>query len=342
MGCLSFLFGGSLIGACITSGNLPEYASSGTSVASGNCVASSPAAMTGGASGDEKHVVCNRWACARGGISAATWDGDTNACSPGQMDDTARNRALGLVNAYRFLAGVHEVDSEPRWDTPAQECALLAQANRKLSHTPSRDWSCWTERGARASAVSLIANVSAPLAIAPFIEDPGNESTMVHRRWLLSEKVRRLGFGSTSTQVKPLVDGREFDAPAPGGAAGRGMVDAGTEAGPSVTKAMPRAWVAWPPPGPVPIDAIRGTKVDTTGWTVQSSSLDLDGADVTVRVAGVERPVRVFALERTMGSLTAIRFVPSGWSTEAGKRYEVHVAKDAIDIDFAVEPVTCP
>src|SRR5690606_28714630 len=108
-------------------------------------------------------------------LSGAAWNGDANACSPGTIDRRAHERALALVNAYRFLAGVHEVAEEPRWDAPAQDCALLAHANRRLSHSPPRDWSCWSERAARASAVSLVANRSAPFAIDAFIEDPGNE-----------------------------------------------------------------------------------------------------------------------------------------------------------------------
>jgi hypothetical protein len=52
--------------------------------------------------------------------------------------------------------------------------------------------------------------------------------------------------------------------------------------------------------------------------------------------------VKVSALERTLGSLTAIRFQPDGWSTEPGMRYDVHVENAGVRIDFAVEPVECP
>ena len=88
--------------------------------------------------------------------------------------------------------------------------------------------------------------------------------------------------------------------------------------------------------------------VDRTGWTVQSSSLDFDGASIEVRVDGEPRPISVTPLERTMGSLTAVRFLPQGWSAEPGRRYDVRVAKersadaDAIDIAFGVEPTECP
>ena len=312
-----------------TSGQLTREASS--SVASKACAES--------VGSDPRDIVCRRWACGHAGLTAAAWNGDAKTCAGGQIDEAARERALRLVNTYRFLAGVPEVDSEPAWTAPAQDCALLAHANGKLSHSPPRDWSCWSDRGARASAVSLIANRSAPLAIDPFIEDPGNESTMVHRRWLLSEKIHRIALGSTDRFTCALVDGRELEDET------QSVAETSEEPEASEGQALSaaaRPWVAWPPAGPVPIDVFRRTRTDAIGWTIQSSSLDLDGASVEVRVDGERRAVKVAPLERTLGSLTAIRFVPVGWSTEPGRRYDVHAVKDDIVIDVGVEPVECP
>lgn len=332
---------------CVESGDL-DPAAARAAAGAASLVCKPPA------SNEARDVACSRWACAHSELAAAGWDGDSKRCAPGTIDPRARDRALRLINTYRFLAGVLELEPEPRWDPPAQDCALLAHANRRLSHTPAPDWSCWTNRGARASAVSLVANVSAPLAIDPFIEDPDNESTMVHRRWLLSEKIHRIGLGSTSGFSCALVDGREWD----GDEVAASNATSGSTNTLRARDATP-AWVAWPPPGPVPLDVFRRTKVDTLGWTIQSSSLDLDGARVEVRVAGEVRPLKVSALERTLGSLTAIRFVPDGWSTQPGQRYDVHVSRppsggsatttdknhvrgEGVLIDFAVTPVSCP
>ena len=338
---------------CTTSGNLDPGRSGLESVSSMVCVKPRSDAV--------RDLVCSRWACAHAKLSAATWDGDASSCTAGSFDERARKKALALVNAYRFIAGVPEVQLEPRWHDPAQDCALIAHANKQLSHTPPHDWSCWNLRGARASAVSLVANRSAPLAIDAFIEDPGNEKTMVHRRWLLSEKIHRLGLGSTSGYSCALVDGREWDGtppPSPSEANAASEADAASdedeEAGETDdgedregkirkrSTAEPPAWVAWPPPGPVPIDAIRRSRVDINGWTIQSSSLDLDGAKVEIRVGGFARPISVRPLERTMGSLTAVRIVPKEWSTEPDEHYDVHLEKDDTVIDFTVQPVMCP
>ncbi len=299
------------------------------------------------ASNEPRDVICSRWACGHADLAAAPWNGNPKSCVAGTIDTHAYERALGMINTYRFLAGLPELTAEARWDGPAQDCALLAHANTRLAHAPTPDWSCWSDRGARASAVSLVANRSAPQAIDPFIEDKDNETTLVHRRWLLSEKIHRIGLGSTSRFACVLVDGREWDGEPVAASGAVALVDGGAtiEAHSAVTLPV---WVAWPPPGPVPMDALRRTSVDRTGWTVQSSSLDLDDASIEVRVDGEPRPISVTPLERTMGSLTAVRFLPQGWSTEPGRRYDVHVTKersadaDAIDIAFGVEPTECP
>jgi hypothetical protein len=287
-------------------------------------------------SGDAQADVCRQWACGHSGLSAAAWSGNAKTCSAGRVDGAAEDKTLRLINMYRALAGVPAVEPEPSWADPAQDCALLAQANGKLSHTPPQNWSCWSDRGARASGVSLIANRSAPLAIDPFIEDPGNETTMVHRRWLLSEAIHRIAIGSTSGFTCALVDGRQFETPDELAADATSASEAS-----AALSVSSRTWVAWPPDGPVPIDVFRRTRTDAMGWTLQSSSLDLEGIDVEVRVAGALVPIKIEPLEKTLGSLTAVRFLPQGWSTEAGKRYDVHAVKGDLVIDFAVEPVDC-
>src|SRR5690606_34986449 len=140
----------------------------------------------------------------------SSWNGDTGSCNPGDIDMAAAERAVRNINMHRFIADVPPVVHVPEWTKPAQECALLAHANQKLSHTPPRDWSCWSDVASQVSAVSLIANRSAPPAIGAFMEDPGNETTMGHRRWLLSEEIWRVGIGSTSRYTCVVVDGRNL------------------------------------------------------------------------------------------------------------------------------------
>ena len=268
--------------------------------------------------------VCATWRCSQRDAGKVAWSGNTNVCQPGDIDAASRIRALELVNAYRFLADVPPVDREPSWEPAAQECALVAHANKQLSHTPADTSRCWSPAGAKASASGLLANRNAPLAIGPFIGDPGNETTMVHRRWLLQEELPAIGIGSTDRYACIVIDGTDIG-----------------EQRPRKAPKNARGWVAWPPAGPVPLDVFSADAIDTLGWTVQTSDRDLAGAKVEVKVDGHVMPVRTSALDAQHGSFSAIRFVPDGWTTEIGHRYDVLVKRGSAEIAYTVEPIGC-
>ena len=268
--------------------------------------------------------VCATWRCARRDVSSLVWSGRTSTCVAGDIDSVSRVRALELVNAYRFLAGVEPVGMEATWEAAAQECALVAHANARLTHTPAKEAKCFSDSAAKASAQGLLANRNAPIAIGAFIGDPGNETTMVHRRWLLQEELPMIGIGSTDRYSCIVVDG--------------------TGIGKKLAKRPVKdeqGWVAWPPPGPVPVEVFVSDSLDTLGWTIQTSSKDLAGAKLEVRESGSVLPIRTNALEAMHGSASAIRFVPDGWTTEPGKKYEVHLQRGAVEIDYVVEPIGC-
>jgi hypothetical protein len=277
---------------------------------------------TGASSETPGERICRRWRCeAPSVVAPASWDGSGPSCSPGQLDRNAAARALRRVNLHRFLAGLDPLVEEDRWIEAGQACAVLAHANRKLSHHPEPDWACWSELGASTSAMSLIANRSAEAAIGAYFEDPGNETTMSHRRWLLSPSLERVAFGSTDRYSCVVLDGPNRTQPS----------------------SAPRpTWAAWPPPGLVPIRVFDSEHLDTAGWTVQSDTESLTDATVSVSADGRALPVRSMELAPSYGSRSAIRFVPDGWVTTAGVKYTVRVVHRAEpDTVFTVEPIDC-
>lgn len=276
--------------------------------------------VTPGTSRSEQ--VCWRWNCDGDGRSAATWGGAAPTCDPGGLDASAADNALRRINVHRFLADLEPFTQELAWTDAAQKCALIAHANGKLSHEPPRDWSCWSEVGAEISEGSLVANVSLAPSIEAYFEDPGNEPTMVHRRWLLDETLASVGFGSTDRYSCVVVDGKSVSKP-------------------TVKPANVRGWAAWPPAGPVPIDVFTSEKLDTGGWTIQSTKNDLAKASVKVSTDGKDMPVAVTSLTASLGSKSAIRFVPQGWVTEAGRTYAVAVTGVSDPIQFQVQPIAC-
>ena len=94
----------------------------------------------------------------------------------------------------------------------------------------------------------------------------------------------------------------------------------------------------------MPIQALgsRVSKVDQTGWSVQSDRINLSNAQVTVMSGGMNMPVTVTPLDPGYGSSFAMRFNPMGWTTTAGQKYSVKLTGTAMPIEYEVEVVDCP
>ena len=86
---------------------------------------------------------------------------------------------------------------------------------------------------------------------------------------------------------------------------------------------------------------LRWSDVDLAGWTVQSDSIDLNSATVSVKEGGVDKPVTVNALGGGYGSSSAVRFVPQGWKVQAGKTYDVKLGGVNPAIAYSVTIVDC-
>ena len=86
----------------------------------------------------------------------------------------------------------------------------------------------------------------------------------------------------------------------------------------------------------------RFSTIDSTGWTVQSDSIPLASAQVTVTSGGMNLPVTVTQLGGGYGSTYAMRFNPMGWMTAAGQTYSVKVSGTSMPIEYEVEVIDCP
>jgi uncharacterized protein YkwD len=269
---------------------------------------------------DPAALMCERWNSDRAQLGEGSWSGAVVGCDAGTLSADGVENALRLVNLYRHIAGLPPVTEDPTRTAKAQACALMMHANGQLSHTPPMNWKCWTAGGSGAAGQSNISSTPGVLGVDLYMVDPGNDTTIGHRRWILSNSLGPIGLGSTSDNSCMLVIGGGGDAGKP--------------------------WLAWPPPGPVPYQAmhvptIGWTHVDQTGWTIQSDSIDLSGAGVSVTVDGVEQPVAVNVLGKNYGSAQAIRFVPQGWTVEPGKTYDVALSGVAQPIAYSVQIVDC-
>jgi uncharacterized protein YkwD len=299
------------------------FAGAPGSLPPGTAGAPPPAAGAGAvtpppATGDRSpEGVCARWKADRADISEGTWSGDVASCNAGDMSPNGRANALKLVNLYRWLADLPPVTNDPTMDKQAQSCALLERANNMLSHMPPDTWTCYNMEGATAAGRCNISTGPAVSSVDGYMVDPGNPTTIGHRRWILSNTFGPTGIGSTDKHSCMMTFGK---------------------------MKVGKAWQAWPAPGAIPLQAMQGgfgQKVDSTGWTVQSDTINLASAQVTVMSDGMALPVTITQLGTGYGSKYAFRFNPMGWSTTAGKTYTVAVTGGTMPINYSVQIVDC-
>ena len=273
-----------------------------------------------------KDLVCWRWRCDRANLSEGSWSGDLAACTAGDISATGRNNALKLVNLYRFLAQMPEVKADASKNASAQSCALMQHANGMLSHSPPTTWKCYATAGAGSASLSNIASAPGVRAVDLYMADPGSPTNVGHRRWLLSNSLGPIGLGSTLAGTTgysclQVIGGT--------GTAGK-------------------SWIAWPPPGPVPIEmfsAISSSPLDAIGWTIQSDNINLKGASATVKDGTTVIPFTSTQLGNNYGSTYAIRFTPTStsWRAQAGHTYNVTISGSGFtSINYSVQPTACP
>ena len=273
---------------------------------------------TSGCSATEVELVCNRWNMDRADRSEGTWSGSTASCDAGDISAQGRANALKMVNLYRFIADLPPVTTDAGRDAATQECALMMHANGQLSHHPPASWNCYTSTGAGAAGSSNIAGGPGVQAVDMYMDDYGNLSTLGHRRWILSNSLGAIGLGSTSSYSCMWVIGT-------GGSAGA-------------------QWTAWPAPGVFPFEAISTlywSSLDSTGWSFQSDSMGLGGAQVKITAGGQELPVTVTNLLSGYGSSSAISFIPDGWSTQPDTTYTVEITGISTPVTYHVQVVRC-
>jgi hypothetical protein len=222
---------------------------------------------------------------------------------------------------YRWFADLPAVVTEASRDTQAQACALMMDANNMLSHEPPTTWTCYSDVGAMGARTSNISSGPGVGSVAGYMLDSGNETTHGHRRIILSNRLGPIGLGST------------------------GMGGASCMQNIGGTGTASKAWVAWPPPGPFPMQAYgSGSRtLSATGWSVQTQrSIALTAASVTITSGGANMPVTMSQLTGSYGESNAIRLVPMGWTPAAGQSYTVTVSGVSIPISYTVDFVDCP
>lgn len=136
------------------------------------------------------------------------WKECVLTCSDGEISSVNLKQALARINFYRRLVGVDSVILDPRLNEQAQMAAFLCHANKKLEHHADRSWRCYSVAGDSALALSNLRffdkedrlSKREVHPVTGFIEDRGKSNEHLgHRRWILSSRIKRLGYGATET-----------------------------------------------------------------------------------------------------------------------------------------------
>lgn len=159
--------------------------------------------------------------------------GSDDPCDPGTVPDEAHENGIRRTNLYRWLAGLPPVTSADELREQEQACAVVLAALGYLTHHPSSDAPCYSDAAAAGAGSSNLA-VGAGLAgsVDLYIADHGVAS-LGHRRWVLNPSMQKTAFGAKN--------GFSCMYAFSWGGGGTDL-----------------AYVAWPPPGYVPLEAARG------------------------------------------------------------------------------------
>jgi hypothetical protein len=225
-----------------------------------------------------------------------------------------------MFNLVRWLADLPAVTTEESRNQQAQACALMMTANDQLSHEPPVNWKCYSEVGAQGARTSNISSGPGVASVLSYMVDDGNLTTFGHRRIILGNELGPIGLGSAGPNGSSCMQN----------IGGKGTAK--------------KAWTAWPPPGPFPVQAYvdpYDRSLDTTGWSIQSKNIDLTRAQVSVSSGGQNKPVKVEQLTGDYGNAKAIRVAPDGWEAEVGAGYTVTVTGVATPISYEFQLIDC-
>ncbi len=201
--------------------------------------------------------VCSRWKQDYPITTPASWKNNGTQCDPGSISQGSIDDTIRRTNLYRWLVGLPPVSEDKQYSKGAQACAII-QANNGLNHRPPPSATCYNQLGAKIAGQSNLAMGSRHPAdmVTMFIADRG-VSSLGHRLWVLNARLGKTGFG--------LARGK-----GPYGGYGGCMFVFDYS-----NKANPPDFIAFPSPGPFPIQAISYYRRAIEDWSVVSRKYKL-------------------------------------------------------------------
>lgn len=193
------------------------------------------------------------------------------SCTPGRLSRAAEDFLMARLNYLRSFHGLPAISYDAEAEVKAQAAALIMAANGQLSHTPSSDWTCYSDTGSTGAGSSNLGlgGYTSPndlfFLADIFIIDMGVPNAG-HRRWDLCPYYVSGAFGlapgsapHSAAGVANYVFGLDYSLPLP-------------------------EYVAWPPAGDYFAQFALGYEWDTTDflWSFSVDFADFSNATVTI------------------------------------------------------------
>jgi uncharacterized protein YkwD len=268
--------------------------------------------------------VCQHWKDGQTLRPPNAWTPGQAECDPGTLAPAAFQDAFNRLNTYRWLVGLTPAPENKAAHSTYMKCAAVASWNVQSAHSPQPGAKCYTSEGAQGAASSNIAwgfgGGSPADAMEQWMsERNGDLAGLGHRRWMLNPPLGPVGLGYY---------------------AGGGQYGSATcmqTFNNSVNVANPPRWIAWPPPGFVPLAAFQDHpwSFHTGGGRAKMSVTNGSGAALQMVDMNLGQGGGIY--QGTQG------FQPQGWQPTAGQIYRVEITGvDASPITYEVKPVNCP
>lgn len=202
--------------------------------------------------------VCTRWKRDYPATSPLGFKNNGQKCDPGAISRGAINETMRRLSLYRWLVGLSPTVEDPALSEISQSCAIL-QANNDgpspgvNSHKPPSSWNCYTQKGAQGSGASNLSwGVSNPAdTISQYMSDARTPS-LGHRLWCISPGLAKAGIGMATGSGRYRVASCLYVF--------------SRSSGPTVD------FVAYPPPGYVPLQAMGvGSRHSILDWSFNST-----------------------------------------------------------------------
>ncbi len=261
--------------------------------ANGGCLAITP----GDTASRTSEEVCQRWLADFPMQASTLFSTDpANECDPGVIHPDALQDALRRTSVFRWLVGLPAVTSNPEQSRVTQACATtLAAENTGLTHEITESFACYSADAKTGAASSNIASGTQwpAQSVNLYVADNRVES-LGHRRWVFNPGMGATGFGQRGTYSCMY----SFDR------SGSASPD----------------YVAYPPPGFIPIAAMLGV------WSFHSSRYTFsDTTSVEVIDVGTNAPLNVTNVYIPDGGFGQPTLAWSVAGTQPDKVYEVRI-----------------